>query len=166
MHHKASLTTYLACCIMITFSAFPASHMPTLTVSPPVEAETCWSSNCVLASWLRTPLQFATFSYSYVLAYIVILIEDFCCAKRLDFFWSKSHFTALLHARQLHGIASLDIDPQMVCNTVDTELMATAESKKVLFVILIVAHVAEASLPIITRYCLPINKILVETFSQ
>ena len=165
MYHEACRTTDLTGCVMIGLATLPASGMPTLTNCPSSEAEASWSSDCVLTTWPCTPLKLAALSNSNVLTYIVILVEDFCCAEGLYFLRTETHLAPLLHARQFHGVSSLNVNSEMVSHTVHAELMATFEGKKVLLVIVLVADIAKSSFTFLAWNRFSIDEILVKTFS-
>ena len=154
---------------MIGFSTFPASHLSTVsprTMSSSIKAPTSRPSDCVFTSWFGAPLQFTTLTNSYVFPYVIILIIDLCCAKRLYLVRSKSNLTALLHTGQFHGITRFYVNSEVVCNTIDTKLMPTFKSKEIFLIIVAITHVTKTTCAILTFNCFSINKVLVETFPQ
>ena len=107
---------------MVGLPAFEASFEPTLADHSPLPA-TAISPYSQSAIWSCTPLELLVLANSYIFADHFKLLYDLSRAELLDFFSCELLFTFDLHAREIHCVTRLNVNPQVVSSTVDAEGM-------------------------------------------
>ena len=98
---------------MVGLSAFEASLESTLAEGSSVAAA-AGSPDDVLTAWPGAPFQLLVLADPYVLPDHIELFDDFRRAELLDFLSLEPLLAVCLHAWQLHCIARLNVDPQVV----------------------------------------------------